>query len=59
MTTLHGRVLDVRLGNRAVPAILSVNPFQRGVDLHPEVIGRAIGDRLRPEQFQPHELKAA
>jgi uracil-DNA glycosylase len=59
MTTLHGRVLDVQLGNRAVPAILSVNPFQRGVDLHPEVIGRAIGDRLRPEQFQPHELKAA
>ncbi len=59
MTTLHGRVLDVRLGSRAVPAILSVNPFQRGVDLHPEVIGHDIGDRLRPEQFQPHELKAA
>jgi len=42
-----------------VPAILSVHPFQRGVELHPEVIGRAIGDRLRPEQFAPQELKAA
>ncbi|MDQ6712249.1 MAG: uracil-DNA glycosylase family protein [Candidatus Dormibacteraeota bacterium] len=59
MTTLHGRVLDVQLGNRAVPAILSVHPFQRGIDLHPEVIGRVIGDRLKPEQFQPQELKAA
>src|SRR5256712_9796802 len=59
MTTLHGRVLDVKLGNRTVPAILSVHPFQRGVELHPEVIGRAIGDRLKPEQFQPLELKAA
>jgi uracil-DNA glycosylase len=59
MTTLHGRVLDVKLGNRTVPAILSVHPFQRGVELHPEVIGRAIGDRLRPEQFAPQELKAA
>jgi len=27
--------------------------------LHPDVIGRAIGDRLRPEQFAPQELKAA
>jgi uracil-DNA glycosylase len=59
MTTLHGRVLDVQLGNRTVPAILSVHPFQRGVELHPEIIGRAVGDRLRPEQFAPHELKAA
>ena len=59
MTTLHGRVLDVKLGNRTVPAILSVHPFQRGIDLHPEVIGRALGDRLRPEQFEPQELKAA
>ena len=59
MTTLHGRVLDVTLGNRTVPAILSVHPFQRGIDLHPEVIGRALGDRLRPEQFEPQELKAA
>jgi uracil-DNA glycosylase len=59
MTSLHGRVLDVQLGNRTVPAILSVHPFQRGVELHPEVIGRAIGDRLRPEQLAPQELKAA
>ena len=59
MTTLHGRVLDVTLGDRTVPAILSVHPFQRGIELHPDVIGRAIGDRLRPEQFAPQELKAA
>ena len=59
MSTLHGRVLDIQIGNRTVPAILSVHPFQRGVDLHPEVIGRALGDRVRPEQFQPRELKAA
>ncbi len=59
MSTLHGRVLDIQIGNRTVPAILSVHPFQRGVDLHPEVIGRALGDRVRPEQFEPRELKAA
>ena len=59
MTSLHGRVLDVKLGDRTVPAILSVHPFQRGIDLHPEVIGRAIGDRLKPEHLQPLELKAA
>jgi hypothetical protein len=47
------------MANRTAPAILSVHPFQRGIDLHPEVIGRAIGDRLRPEQLQPQELKAA
>jgi uracil-DNA glycosylase len=59
MTALHGRVLDVEMDNRKMPAILSVHPYQRGIDLHPDVIGRAIGDRLRPEQLQPHELKAA
>jgi uracil-DNA glycosylase len=59
MTTLHGRVLDLQLTNRSVPTILSVHPYQRGIDLHPEVIGRALGARLRPEQFQPQELKAA
>jgi len=59
MTSLHGRVLDVKLGSRTVPTILSVHPFQRGIDLHAEVVGRAIGDRLKPEQFRPLELKAA
>jgi uracil-DNA glycosylase len=59
MTSLHGRVLEVPAGNRTVPAVLSVHPYQRGVDLHPEVIGRVLGDRLRPEVFEPVELKAA
>ena len=59
MTTLHGRVLDMQIANRTVPVILSVHPYQRGIDLHPEVIGRALGDRIRPEQLEPRELKAA
>jgi hypothetical protein len=59
MTALHGRVLEVSLGNRTVPAILSVHPFQRGIDLHPEVIGRALGDRLQPDLLQPTMAKAA
>jgi hypothetical protein len=59
MTSLHGRVLDIEIANRTVPAILSVHPYQRGIDLHPEVIGRAIGERVRPEELQPTELKAA
>jgi len=59
MTTLHGRVLDVEIGNRRVPAILSVHPFQRGIDLHPEVIGVKLAERIRPEAFQPGALQAA
>ena len=59
MTTLHGRVLDVEVGNRRVPAILSVHPFQRGIDLHPEVIGLKLAEHVRPGAFQPGELKAA
>ncbi|HVH65695.1 MAG TPA: uracil-DNA glycosylase family protein [Candidatus Acidoferrum sp.] len=53
MTALHGRVIDITLGKGTVPAILSVHPYQRGIDLHPEVIGRAIGDRLRLVQPAP------
>ena len=59
MTALHGRVLQVSAGDRTIPAILSVHPYQRGIDLHPEVIARALGDLLRPEQLQAAELKAA
>src|SRR5207245_10374934 len=59
MTTLHGRVLDIEVAHRTVPAILSVHPYQRGVDLHPDVIGRAIAERVRPQALQPTELKAA
>jgi hypothetical protein len=47
------------VANRTVPAILSLHPYQRGVDLHPDVIGRAIGERVRPQALQPTELKAA
>jgi uracil-DNA glycosylase len=59
MTTLHGRVLDIEIGNRRVPAILSVHPFQRGIDLHPEVIGIKLAEHVRPGAFQPGALKAA
>ena len=59
MTALHGKVLDIAVGNHTVPAILSVHPYQRGIDLHPEVIGRVLGDRLRPEHLQPAVLQAA
>jgi uracil-DNA glycosylase len=59
MTALHGRVLELTVNGRALPVILSVHPYQRGIDLHPEVVGRVLGDRLRPEQLQPTLLKAA
>ncbi len=59
MTSLHGRVLNIEAANRTLPAILSVHPYQRGIDLHPDVIGRAIGERVRPQELQPTELKAA
>src|SRR5256885_601577 len=59
MTTLHGRVLEVQLGKRTIPAILSVHPYQRGIDLHPDVIARAVGERIRADELQPQELKVA
>jgi len=59
MTTLHGRVLEVQLGKRTVPAILSVHPYQRGIDLHPDVIARAVGERIKADELQPQELKVA
>jgi len=36
-----------------------VHPYQRGIDLHAEVIARAIGERVKAEDLQPAELKAA
>ena len=59
MTTLHGRVLEVQLGKRTVPAILSVHPYQRGIDLHPDVIAHALGERIKADELQPQVLKAA
>ena len=59
MTTLHGRVLEVQLGKRTVPAILSVHPYQRGIDLYPDVIARVLGERIKADELQPQVLKAA
>ncbi|HEY8678218.1 MAG TPA: hypothetical protein VIN39_06245 [Candidatus Dormibacteraeota bacterium] len=59
ITALHGRVLTTDVAGRAVPVVLSVHPYQRSIDLHPDVIARAIADRLRPEQLQQQQLKAA
>jgi uracil-DNA glycosylase len=58
-TGLHGRILEIAAGKGTVPAILSVHPYQKGIDLHPEVIGRAIAGQLRPEQLEPSALRAA
>ena len=59
MTGLHGKVLEIPVSRGSLPAILSLHPYQRDVDLHPEVIGRALGDRLGQASFEPMELKAA
>jgi uracil-DNA glycosylase len=59
MTALHGQVLEHAAGIGQVAAILSVHPYQRGIDLHPEVIGRALGERLRLEPAQPSSLLKA
>jgi len=59
ITALHGRVLTTELGGRLVPVILSVHPYQRSVDSRPEVIARAIAERLRPEHLDARQLKAA
>jgi hypothetical protein len=49
----------MEVGGRRVPAILSVHPFQRGIDLHPEVIGLKLAEHIRPGALQPGALKAA
>jgi uracil-DNA glycosylase len=59
MTALHGRLIEAPIGGRRVTTILSVHPYQRGIDLHPEVVGRALGDRLAGARPQAEELKAA
>lgn len=60
MTALHGQVLNLDIQARSLPAILSMHPYQKGVDLHPDVIGRALADRLQAADLEPHtELKAA
>jgi uracil-DNA glycosylase len=59
MTSLHGTTLNIELDGRSIPALLSVHPYQRGIDLHPEVIGRALADRVSPQHLEPRVLKAA
>ncbi|MEO6796503.1 MAG: hypothetical protein ABI401_11970 [Candidatus Dormibacter sp.] len=51
ITALHGTTVSTELGGRTVPVILSVHPFQRSVELRPDVIARAIADRISPELF--------
>jgi hypothetical protein len=57
MERLHGTVLQTRLGERELPVVLSVHPFQRDVELHPEVIGRVVAQTLGAGRNS--ELKAA
>jgi hypothetical protein len=59
ITALHGRVLASEIGGRAVPVILSVHPYQQSVDSHPEVIARAVAERLPAEHLDARPLKAA
>lgn len=56
---LHGKTLAYSFEGRTIPAVLSVHPYQRDVDLHPEVIAQALSACLRPEDLQPRVLQAA
>ena len=59
ISSLHGRALRYQLGGKTVPVILSVHPYQRSLESRPEVIARAIAERLRPEHLETQQLKAA
>jgi len=39
--------------------VLSVHPYQRDIDPHPDMIARALSACLRPEDLQPRVLQAA
>jgi len=56
---LHGKTLAYRFERRPIPVVLSAHPYQRDVDLHPEVIAQALSVCLRPEDLQPRVLQAA
>lgn len=56
---LHGKTLPYYFEGRTIPVVLSVHPFQRELDLHPEVIAHALATCLRPEDLQPRVLQAA
>jgi uracil-DNA glycosylase len=56
---LHGKTLAYYFEGRSIPVVLSVHPYQRDIDLHPEAIARALSACLRPEDLQPRMLQAA
>jgi len=39
---LHGKTLAYHVEGRTIPVVLSMHPFQRNVDLHPEAIAQAL-----------------
>lgn len=59
LSALHGKVLKTDLAGRAVPVILSLHPFQRNLDLRPEVVARVLAEQLSAEHFEARQLKAA
>ena len=59
ISALHGQVLSTELAGKTVPVVLSVHPYQRHADPRPEVIARAIAERLTAGHFELRELKAA
>lgn len=56
---LHGKTLAYYFEGRSIPVVLSVHPYQRDLDLHPEAIARALSACLRPEDLVPGVLQAA
>lgn len=56
---LHGKTFSFRFAGRAVPVVLSVHPFQRGLELRPEVIARTLSDQIKPGDLLPEALRAA
>ncbi len=56
---LHGKTLAYHFEGRTIPVVLSVHPYQRDIDPHPDVIARALSACLRPEDLQPRVLQAA
>jgi hypothetical protein len=56
---LHGITIGHQFDDRIVPVILSIHPYQRRLDLRPEVIGRALSEAFQPKDLRPTELRAA
>jgi hypothetical protein len=56
---LHGTSIEHSSNGRSTPVVLSVHPFQRGLDPHPEVVARALTQVLQPQDLQPSLSRAA